>query len=224
MNVRRRLSKRERDKLEALMEIRDPSGSGYLKGSVTFLHGFLTSIVSGPVIAPSEWLPIFFSHANDEAIALVMRFSNEICSDLETERFGIMVDCVGDKPKTVDYADNWCRGYLRGIAMRPAEWSEATKDQALHTYMLPILGLGHPEVEPTFDPVRDPEVYDELLNALPQCALKIYKWWRERLLDAPAVPSQSPLRRTTPRVSPNAACPCGSGKKYKRCCSPLRTV
>ena len=31
-------------------------------------------------------------------------------------------------------------------------------------------------------------------------------------------PRQEPLRRTAPKIGPNEPCPCGSGKKYKRCC------
>jgi hypothetical protein len=42
--------------------------------------------------------------------------------------------------------------------------------------------------------------------------------------DAPpsrlAFPRQEPVRRAGPKVGPNAPCPCGSGKKYKRCCRP----
>lgn len=34
----------------------------------------------------------------------------------------------------------------------------------------------------------------------------------------PAFPRQEPVRRTQPKVGPNELCPCGSGKKYKRCC------
>jgi len=30
----------------------------------------------------------------------------------------------------------------------------------------------------------------------------------------------SSLRRTEPKVGPNDPCPCGSGKKFKRCCRP----
>jgi hypothetical protein len=34
----------------------------------------------------------------------------------------------------------------------------------------------------------------------------------------PAFPARAPVRRDAPKVSPNALCPCGSGKKHKRCC------
>ena len=29
---------------------------------------------------------------------------------------------------------------------------------------------------------------------------------------------QAPVKRATPKISRNAPCPCGSGKKYKKCC------
>lgn len=34
----------------------------------------------------------------------------------------------------------------------------------------------------------------------------------------PAFPARAPSQRSAPRVGTNAPCPCGSGKKYKRCC------
>jgi len=36
----------------------------------------------------------------------------------------------------------------------------------------------------------------------------------------PVFPRQEPVRRAGPKVGPNDPCPCGSGKKYKRCCRP----
>ncbi len=42
-----RLSKKQRDELEALMEARDPAGP--LADTITRLHGFFTSVVSSPI-------------------------------------------------------------------------------------------------------------------------------------------------------------------------------
>ena len=36
----------------------------------------------------------------------------------------------------------------------------------------------------------------------------------------PAFPRQEPVRREGPKIGPNEPCPCGTGKKYKRCCRP----
>jgi hypothetical protein len=33
-----------------------------------------------------------------------------------------------------------------------------------------------------------------------------------------AIAGPTPVRMTTPKVGRNALCPCGSGKKYKKCC------
>ena len=38
------------------------------------------------------------------------------------------------------------------------------------------------------------------------------------LEEPPAAAAAQPLRRGTPKVGRNAPCPCGSGRKYKRCC------
>ncbi len=40
---------------------------------------------------------------------------------------------------------------------------------------------------------------------------------RRRYLDAAGAPRQ-PVRRVAPKISPNDPCPCGSGRKYKKCC------
>lgn len=36
----------------------------------------------------------------------------------------------------------------------------------------------------------------------------------------PAFPRAEPVRRSGPKIGPNEACLCGSGRKYKRCCRP----
>lgn len=53
-----------------------------------------------------------------------------------------------------------------------------------------------------------------------------YTMWK-RVVDDPSHPAQeklgeltrrSPARRTAPKVGPNDPCPCGSSRKFKRCC------
>ncbi len=40
---------------------------------------------------------------------------------------------------------------------------------------------------------------------------------RRAYLDAAGAP-RVPVRRAAPKISPNDPCPCGSGRKYKKCC------
>jgi uncharacterized protein YecA (UPF0149 family) len=157
-----------------------------------------------------------------------MRFYNEVTSDLAPggRRFSILIDRLGDKPDILDLADDWCRGYTLGFALREDEWKEAMGVPELQDAFIPILLLAHPEKAPELDPVKNPEQYAAAINMLPDCATKIYEWWREKFVASmPDMRARvETVRRATPKVSANAACPCGSGKKYKRCCSSLRAV
>ena len=238
MDLKRRLTKEERDELESLMDVRDPTFAGPMQGSVTRVHGFLTSVVSGPIIVPSEWIPVIFWDEGDHgwesmkqaqrAMNLVMRFYNEIASDLGpgARRYSILIDRCGDRLDTLDLAIDWCRGYMLGIAMREDEWKEPMESADLQEAFLPILAGAHPMEFPDIDPVKNPETYQAMLDDLPDCAVKIHEWWRKKFVAS--LPTKSgtarygTVRRDAPKVSPNALCPCGSGKKYKRCCSALR--
>jgi hypothetical protein len=65
VDLRSRLFQQERDELETLMDVRDPSLDGPMQGSITRVHGLLTSIVSGPILMPSEWLPVIFNDPDE---------------------------------------------------------------------------------------------------------------------------------------------------------------
>lgn len=208
------------------MELRDPAFEGPLKASVTALHGFLTCVVSGPLVLPSRWIPAVFRNGESEgwetirqakrAMTLLMRFYNEVVTDL-TEQYGafsIMLVRIGTAPDVVDLADDWCSGYLAGIALREEEWQQALAARELDQAFASIISLAHPELGNGPDPFSEPDDYSVAMQALPQAAIDIYDWWR----------TPRSVRRATPKISANAACPCGSGKKYKRCCSPLRAV
>jgi uncharacterized protein len=241
MDLKRRLTKKERDELENLMEVRDPHFAGPMQGSITRVHGFLTSIISGPMVVPSEWIPVIFGGGEEDdawetmqqaqrAMSLVMRFYNEISSDLGPggRRYSILIDRIGDRPDTLDLADDWCRGYTLGFVLREDEWKEAMEAPELREAFLPILLMAHPKKAPELDPFESPEKHAAMLDVLPNCAVEIYEWWRRTFMaPLPETLHQTnsgTIRRTATKVSANAPCPCGSGRKYKRCCSSLHVV
>jgi hypothetical protein len=43
-------------------------------------------------------------------------------------------------------------------------------------------------------------------------------WYADGLVDPSDVSLQEPYRREDPKVGRNEPCPCGSGRKYKKCC------
>jgi uncharacterized protein len=242
VDLKARLSKKERDQLEMLMEARDPGHDGPMHCSLPRVQGFLTAIACGPMVMPSEWIEVIFHDPADvgwesqqqaqAAMTLLMRFHNEIVADLEPRgrRYSIMTDRLGDEAEYLDLADNWCRGYVLGIGMREDEWNEAMEAPELRTAFLAIFTMADPKRVWT-DIAKDSKAYqalEALIGDLPNCAVQISDWWRkQRVASMQGSAALSPLgtvRRGAAKVSVNAPCPCGSGKKYKRCCSTLRAV
>jgi uncharacterized protein len=154
-----------------------------------------------------------------------MRFYNEILADLRPggNRYGILVDRIGDRKDALDLADDWCTGYTLGFILREDEWKEAMEDPELRKAFLPILLMADPKKSPELDPFENPAKYAAVLDVLPDCAVEIHEWWRQKLMASmPETAGQmsfGTVRRASPKISANAPCPCGSGKKYKRCCS-----
>src|SRR6202045_2570186 len=122
---------------------------------VSGLDGFLCAVLSGPnVIMPSEWMrwvwdstegkqsPEFTSEKQAQRILdLLMRHANDIAVTLTQfpqyyEPLFLERDTKG---RTVSIVDEWCCGYVKGIALDPSGWQplfETHPDwfEAIHLY------------------------------------------------------------------------------------------
>ncbi len=191
---------------------------------VSELDGFFTAIVSGPVIVqPSQWLPVIWGDFEPERgsdkefeviISLMIRHMNGIVSTLmdQPEDFEpLYLERVGEDRNYL-IVDDWCEGYISGAVLTEMEGGDAGK--LMEDLLAPIRAFtqatgwkGHESSE---SEVRN------LQNAIAPNVREIHSYWlAQRPEEAP--PSQS-VRRSEPRVGRNDPCPCGSGKKYKKCC------
>ncbi|MGB5441507.1 MAG: SEC-C metal-binding domain-containing protein, partial [Gammaproteobacteria bacterium] len=57
---------------------------------------------------------------------------------------------------------------------------------------------------------------EKIQQAIEPNAREIHAYWLARRSEE--APPAKPQRRLEPRVGRNDPCPCGSGKKYKKCC------
>src|SRR5690606_38885462 len=120
-------------------------------------------------------------------------------------------------PDTLDAGGAWADGFLRAVELREAAW-DAWLDE--DDWIAAILGL--------VDQLASGEVLDLDDPAAPATPLS----WRERIDTIAALPGmladlqhhriamltpRTPLRRVD-APERNAPCPCGSGRKYKKCC------
>jgi uncharacterized protein len=191
---------------------------------ISTLDGFFTAIVSGPVaIPPSVWLPVIWGDfepeweseaAFSEIFSLLVRYMNSIAAFLmeSPDDFEPLYEerLVDERVYTV--VDEWCEGYLMGVNLSSDQWM--TDEEEMTALLAPILAftettqwLGHN--------LADDEA-ENMRQAIAPNVRSIHAYWLARRDEYP--PSNSPVRRHAPKVGRNDPCPCGSGKKYKKCC------
>jgi len=61
----------------------------------------------------------------------------------------------------------------------------------------------------------------EAVEFIPACVIAINDYWHENKSGPDVLPFTAlPFRRAGRKAGRNDPCPCGSGKKFKKCCSP----
>ncbi len=80
-----------------------------------------------------------------------------------------------------------------------------------------LLELGEPEMRP--EPIS-PEKREEVILHMTAGLVAAYRYFRSHRTVNTGIHASQPRSRT-PKVGRNDLCPCGSGKKYKRCCGEV---
>ena len=189
---------------------------------ISDLDGFLTGLAIGPeLILPSEWLariwgaddePVFDDAAEAELmIGVIMRRYNDILGEIA---LGSVSPIFMETTAGEVIAADWAEGFMDAVALRPSAWDKLFKSERHSPSLVPILGLCCDENgEPLLDlpPELDAELFAQAGELIPPAVLDIAGFWRAR--------RTVPQRRTTgPKTARNDPCPCGSGKKFKKCC------
>ena len=188
---------------------------------VSMLDGLLTSLVIGPrPVMPSEFLPWVFDIAEGKAspvferredaermFGTIMEMQNRIASALQENppRFEPLF--------TLDpryRPDAWVNGFDVGLAFATEEWQEAHKRHG--AWFMPLTALGDFDMYDATDPVALDAVV-----MLRQSVRDLQIYFRE-IAAAQHARAHTPFVRTGPKVGRNDPCPCGSGRKHKKCC------
>jgi len=188
------------------------------------LDGLFAAVVSGPeVIRPSAWLPLVWGDFEPvwdseddfmEIFSLMMRHMNSIS-------FMLMAHPADFEPifmerkangRTFTIVDEWCEGYMRGVAVAAEQWDAGGREMMrLLTPILAFTGAtnwkGHE--------FKEDEV-EALQQTIAPSVREIHAFWLARRNKHG--PAAGTVCRSGPRVGRNDPCPCGSGKKYKKCC------
>jgi uncharacterized protein len=194
------------------------------------LDGFFAALIAGPeVVMPSEYnREVFGGEMSDtcefasldevkEILGLLMRHWNTIAGTL-LKGEGYMPLLLKDQ-NGVAHGNDWARGFMRGMNMRPDSWAELVNEEEHGGCLVPMFMLYHEHDEdPKMRPKRiTPEQREKAILHMAAGVVGAYRYFREqRQADAGA---DFPQRgSSTSKVGRNEPCPCGSGKKYKKCC------
>jgi uncharacterized protein len=224
MQLDQPLTEKEFDELDRfLLSDRTPEDAMTLDT----LHGYLTAIAIGPeTIMPAEWLPRVWgeegaapkwknSKEEERIVNLIMRFMNEILITFEVapkEFEPLYCEHEVDGQTLID-AEAWTWGFWEGMELREGSWQEIW-DSEVAELMRPLYLLGADEIEEEELPeVEDPVKAHKLALEMEANLPAIHRFWATR-----RKPAVETVKRDDPKVGRNDDCPCGSGKKYKKCC------
>ena len=194
---------------------------------LSFFDGLATGFAVGPrPIPPSEWLPRFCgmappnvaasdSHALAELSILVASGMAEIAARLESPSETIApAFWTGPDGKAV--AGDWAEGFMDAVDFQREEWEPLFADREARSLIFPLVALSRlDEVLPILEipPEEQAEALEDLVDEIVPSVQGIYDFWRAR--NGPLLPEGA---RRGFKVGRNAPCPCGSGRKFKRCC------
>ncbi len=207
--VQSALSEKETSELQALLL---ESGGK----SLFFARGVFAAVATTPTeIAPPEWLSLLLGADVPDAgtlkrlLGLLMREYNA-CADC----LALSVPSV-PPAEAVDAIRQFAKGYVQ-IAQKDAAWTTDPKAFELTVPFMVLSGYAQPSSLLTIDPTinEDPETYlSRHSDSLSDDLAALYDFFKEKREKAAPATVAAPEK-----VGRNAACPCGSGKKYKKCC------
>jgi len=199
--------------------------------SIEELDGFFAALVAGPdVVMPSEYMAhVFGSEGSDahefdsleeanEILALMMRHWNHIAVSLSKGE--VYLPLLLKDENGMEHGNDWARGFIRGTRLRHDGWAQLLADDDHAGCMIPMLLLYHehnenPAMRP--DPIS-PEQREKVIESMAAGLLGAYRYFRHQ--ERPYAGTHSPEPRHA-KIGRNDPCPCGSGKKYKRCCGGM---
>jgi uncharacterized protein len=175
--------------------------------SLSGLHGMIAAVATAPgLIPPAAWIPSALGEASpatqkegERVLGKLMRLYNQTVRELEQGKPTLL---GSDRQQ-------WCAGYLSGAELDPT-WMENDEWSDL---LAPIRFAAEGKAP---DKAKDPEgLLRRCIDNVEGFAADIHSFFsarRKAELQAATKPAVSQ------KVGRNETCPCGSGKKFKKCC------
>jgi uncharacterized protein len=217
-----RLADDERDWLAGFLISRQAPGSTM---SFEMLDGMFTALVIGPaMVLPSQYLPEIWGTDDGagpvwESVEQAQYFMNLLTKHWNAIAARRNADAPHD-PFIVEFGDaelgqSWAKGFVVGVELGQTSWDPMFQDRRTAEIVMLIFALVGDDPQ-LFEDRMTPEMRTELVDQLPAILQIIAAYWRDPDWQPPRL---EPIRST--KVNRNEPCPCGSGKKFKKCCGSI---
>jgi uncharacterized protein len=218
------------DEFEALEELLTSDAVPEDCMDLEMLDGFLAGVIASPQPIPhTGWLPaVWTAHGDDvsfgsgrqmqQAIRLVLRYHNELVATIGSEESWEPFCYATGEEDTLAIGEEWMAGFTQGLELWAENWEEgvaAADAEAVRDEIARLAATwGAPEADSADDETR--------LQWLEEAGLAVARI-RSRWAAAGLPMAQPLVVEQLPTLAPsgpgrNDPCPCGSGKKYKKCC------
>jgi uncharacterized protein len=196
------------------------------------LDGFFTALACcDDQIMPSEFMPALQAGENEDGdlvfdsmeeaqrfMTLVMRHWNSVNGQLNSNDIYLPIMMADDEG--VARGNDWANGFLEGAYLRWNIWADVFEDEEKAGFLAPILVLGyenHPDADmrPDKEPV-DQKSRTDLIVGVAAGVMRLRAMFLAHRSDF--LPGSDTFVRAEPKTGRNEPCPCGSGKKFKKCC------
>jgi len=195
--------------------------------SMEWIDGLFCALNVGPSAPPSEYMPVIWDPRDgavpeagpnydsqeqaEYVIGLLNRHWNTIARRLDA---AFPHEPTLERWKDELDARYWAAGFLRGVAMRAKVWGTRKDSEFVSIFLHSIFVLGM-DKEKFKQSDIDLEMRDKIVDALPINLVRMHHLWHGRSDPFPPPPLTHYEGR---KIGRNEPCPCGSGKKFKRCC------
>jgi len=198
--------------------------------TIDMMDGFLHAIAIGPTsVHPTKWLPKVWGteemmppmesleHLN-HVLDLVMRHYNGIIAGFEANPREIVPvwSTRTYRGKEYDDAESWAYGFALGVKMCRSDWLPMLATSEGRSWYRPIGLLGEDDFGSDQDELtKTPAKRQKLALQIPEALMAMHAYW---LPLRQAVYERDVAKSMRTKVGRNEPCPCGSGKKFKKCC------
>ena len=229
------------DQIERLSELLDTRAVPFKGFNLEALDGYLTALALSPEAVPfEEWEPAVWGkpprwadedEARDIRALLAthaataeqrVRYGNEDLPDALAPLLWLPENLDEHDDDELDVGRDWAMGFFTAVELREPAWEGWLNDNEWIEEIFDLLDrLASGEVVGV-DPSQpgEPVTYKQRLEIIASLPGMLNDLHHHRI---EALTPREPIRReATPER--NEPCPCGSGKKYKKCCGATGNV